>query len=99
MKRLDLFELGSLTFEAPDVGRFPCINLAYRAGREGGLVPGVLNVANEVANERFRKNEIGFKDVAAFIERALDDFSGNGRVTMENILETDRVTREKVRNF
>uniref|UniRef100_B8DS97 1-deoxy-D-xylulose 5-phosphate reductoisomerase n=1 Tax=Nitratidesulfovibrio vulgaris (strain DSM 19637 / Miyazaki F) TaxID=883 RepID=B8DS97_NITV9 len=75
---LDLVRAGSLTFEAPDLSSFPCLALARRvlareAGSPGGAaLPVVLNAANEVAVDLFLHGRIGFMDIPALIERALD---------------------------
>lgn len=69
---LDLPALGAMTFERPDPEAFPCLQYAYDATRAGGTAPTVLNAANEVAVARFLKDEIGFLDIPASIEAALD---------------------------
>ena len=63
LRPLNLAEVGSLTFEAPDHGRFPALELARWAGNEGGTLPAVLNAANEVAVEAFIEGKIGFADI------------------------------------
>jgi 1-deoxy-D-xylulose-5-phosphate reductoisomerase len=70
--RLDLAELGELTFEAPDERTFPCLRLAREAAAAGGTAPCVLNAANEMAVQAFLDGEIGFTAIAEVIERALD---------------------------
>jgi 1-deoxy-D-xylulose-5-phosphate reductoisomerase len=67
--RLDLAAIGSLTFEAPDLERFPCLRLAMTALARGGALPAVLNAANEVAVEAFLAGKIGFGGIAALVER------------------------------
>jgi 1-deoxy-D-xylulose-5-phosphate reductoisomerase len=62
---LDLAGLGGLTFEEPDLERFPCLDLAFQALRMGGTAPAALNAANEVAVDAFLKGRIGFCDIAA----------------------------------
>ena len=69
--RLNLAKLGSLTFEAPDLTRFPCLALAQAALRAGGAAPTILNAANEIAVARFLAGEIGFLDIAAIVEHTL----------------------------
>ncbi len=68
---LDITRAGSLEFHAPDVERFPCLRLAYRALEHGGAWPVVLNAANEAAVEAFLGGRIGFQSIPVVIERAL----------------------------
>jgi 1-deoxy-D-xylulose-5-phosphate reductoisomerase len=72
LKRLDLADLGQLTFERPDEETFPCLRLAREAAAAGGTAPCVLNAANEMAVQAFLDGEIGFTAIAEVIERALD---------------------------
>lgn len=83
--RLDLADLGSLTFERPDLGRFPCLGLARAALTAGGAQPTVLNAANEVAVEAFLARRIGFAGIPALVEAVLE------RVSTENLSEPDSV--------
>jgi 1-deoxy-D-xylulose-5-phosphate reductoisomerase len=76
LERLDLAKVGQLNFEAPDLEAFACLALAYRAGREGGAGPAVLNAANEVAVDHFLNGRIRFDQIASVVETALDDCSG-----------------------
>ncbi|MDX2233777.1 MAG: 1-deoxy-D-xylulose-5-phosphate reductoisomerase [Hyphomonadaceae bacterium] len=69
--RLDLAAIGALTFEAPDLGRFPALRLAREALRVGGLAPAALNAANETAVEGFLAGRIGFLDIAAVVDDVL----------------------------
>ena len=70
--RLDLGQLGRLTFEPPDPVRFPALDLARQALRSGGAAPGLLNAANEVAVEAFLDRRIGYLDIAAIVSETLD---------------------------
>ncbi|MEY6431646.1 1-deoxy-D-xylulose-5-phosphate reductoisomerase [Thioalkalicoccus limnaeus] len=69
---LDLFAVGRLDFQPPDLTRFPCLRLAYEAAAAGGTAPAVLNAANEVAVAAFLDRRIGFTDIARTVERTLD---------------------------
>ena len=69
---LDLGRLGSLQFEAPDLQRFPCLGLAREALRGGGVLPNVLNAANEIAVEAFLNGRLRFTGIATLIEKTLD---------------------------
>ena len=90
---LDLARIGALHFEAPDLGRFPCLRLAYEALNAGGWAPAVLNAANEVAVERFLSGAIGFTEIPQLIETVLARCE-TGRVdVLEDVLEADRAAR------
>lgn len=78
VKPLDLAALGTLTFEAPDRDRFPCLPLAEAALRRGNGAPCVLNAANEVAVEAFLAGRIGFLDIVRTVEATLDAIDGAG---------------------
>ncbi len=73
-KQLDLVQVGSLTFKEPDRQKYPCMELAYGAGRAGGLMPAVLNAANEQAVALFIEEKISFLDIRRVIEKACDRF-------------------------
>jgi 1-deoxy-D-xylulose-5-phosphate reductoisomerase len=70
-RRLDFSQLGALTFEAPDVQRFPALRLAREALQVGGLAPTILNAANEVAVGSFLAGRIGFLDIVRTVEETL----------------------------
>ncbi|MCL6637443.1 MAG: 1-deoxy-D-xylulose-5-phosphate reductoisomerase [Alicyclobacillus sp.] len=87
--RLNLLQLQALTFEAPDVSRFPCLRLAYEAGRAGGFAPCVLNAANEVAVAAFLAGRIRFTAIPHVVESALAaDISGQPD-ELDEIVEMD----------
>lgn len=99
-KPLNLAEIGELTFKAPDREKYPCIQLAYDAGRMGGTMTAVLNAANEAANDMFRADVgLGFLDIPKLIEGAMEahkeDFKVND-VTLDDILSCDTWAREYV---
>ncbi|MFR4008527.1 MAG: hypothetical protein ACLT0Y_04025 [Christensenellales bacterium] len=66
-KAVDFLSLGQLHFEAPDTNRFPCLALAYEAGRQGGMSPIAFNAANEAAVVRYQAHKIGFYEIAEII--------------------------------
>lgn len=76
--RLDLAAIGALTFEAPDLTRFPALRLAREALQTGGLAPAALNAANESAVEGFLAGRIGFLDIAAVVEEVLQNWDAGG---------------------
>jgi 1-deoxy-D-xylulose-5-phosphate reductoisomerase len=93
---LDLVSAGSLTFEAPDLKRFPALGLARASLREGGALPAVLNAANEVAVEAYLDDRIGFYDLSALCEATLEAASRASFAPprcVEDMLEIDRWAR------
>jgi 1-deoxy-D-xylulose-5-phosphate reductoisomerase len=91
-KRLDLAEVGRLTFEAPDPQRFPALRLAREAlERSGG--PTVLNAANETAVHAFLAGRIGFLDIAATVERTLERMPDVNLDSLEDVYNLDSVAR------
>lgn len=96
--RLDLSQLGRLDFEEPDRERFPCLKLAYDAGRAGGLYPAVLSAADDEAVAAFLRGTIAFTRIPEIIGEALDAFAGNAGVTLDAIAASDRWARAFVRN-
>ncbi|MEB3175331.1 MAG: 1-deoxy-D-xylulose-5-phosphate reductoisomerase [Cyanobacteriota bacterium] len=93
---LDLVKAGSLTFRAPDHAKYPCMELAYAAGRAGGAMPAVLNAANEQAVALFLEERIGYLDIARVIETVCAEFERHNTQTpdLETILEADRWARQ-----
>lgn len=92
-KRVDLFQLGQLTFEKPDADAFPGLALAYRAARTGGSMPTVYNAANEIAVERFLKGTLSYLGIADLIGEAMAQHRAVPHPTVEEILETEREAR------
>lgn len=98
VERLDLAKVGKLTFEAPDHARYPALGIAQRVMQEGGLAGAVFNAAKERALDGFIAGEIGFLEMAQVVSRTLDKMSSrdglqNAHVTLDNVLETDRLAR------
>jgi 1-deoxy-D-xylulose-5-phosphate reductoisomerase len=90
---LDLAALSTLHFEPPDLDRFPCIPLAYRALREGGTLPAAMNAANEEAVRAFIEERICLTDIARVIEAVMDGHSTKPVSDLETVLDTDRAAR------
>ena len=90
---LDLFEVATMHFEPPDTDRFPCLSLAYRALREGGSAPAVLNAANEVAVQRFLEGRLGFLDIVRTIVRAMDQVPSCRLETLDDVFAADAEAR------
>jgi 1-deoxy-D-xylulose-5-phosphate reductoisomerase len=90
---LDLARLSSLHFEAPDLERFPCISLAYRALRTGGTLPAAMNAANEEAVEAFIGERISFADIPQVIKGVMDEHRTADIKDLETVVEADRSAR------
>lgn len=97
-EQLDLVKAGDLTFRKPDHEKYPCMQLAYAAGREGGLMPAVLNAANEQAVALFLAEKIGFLDIPRLIEIVCDRFSSQNTRSpnLEDILSADQWARQAI---
>ena len=93
---LDFYKIKNLTFEEPDIKTFKALNLAYEAGKIGGLMPTILNGANEVCVDLFLKEKIAFLQIADIIEETMDKLYKEKEVTLENILEMDLKTRQYI---
>ncbi|MGI0487916.1 1-deoxy-D-xylulose-5-phosphate reductoisomerase [Pantanalinema rosaneae CENA516] len=95
---LDLVKIGSLTFREPDHQKYPCMQLAYAAGRAGGCMPAVLNAANEQAVALFLDEKIQFLDIPRLIEQTCDRYHRQNRSTptLDDILAADRWARQEV---
>ncbi len=98
VERLDLAKIGSLSFEAPDDARYPALAIARRVMDEGGMSGAVFNAAKERALDGFIAGEIGFLDMARVVDVTLDKMSSsdglqNAALSLDNILETDRLAR------
>ncbi|HEU4708990.1 MAG TPA: 1-deoxy-D-xylulose-5-phosphate reductoisomerase [Methylophilaceae bacterium] len=91
---LDLMKVARLDFEAPDVGRFPCLRLAYDALKHGDTAPAILNAANEVAVAAFLERKIGFMDIPRLIEAVLQEAHIPSADTLENVIDADKAARE-----
>jgi 1-deoxy-D-xylulose-5-phosphate reductoisomerase len=97
--RMDLAAMGQLTFEAPDTGRFPAIELARAALRAGGAAPAAMNAANELAVAAFLDRRLGFLDIARAVSETLDRMNGQGDLTegANDALETAMMTDASAR--
>lgn len=91
--RADLLALKDLTFEQPDLHRFPNLALAYEAMHRGGNMPCVLNAANEVVNLAFRQGRCGFLQMSDIIEATMDKAAFIAKPTYEDYVQTDKEAR------
>ena len=92
-ERLDFARLGQMTFEAPDMTRFPCLRMAIEAQRAGGVMPVALNGANEVAVAAFLRDEIPFGGIARLVQAVLDQTENRPVARVEDVYEADRLAR------
>ncbi len=95
---LDIFAVGQMDFEPPSYERFPCLRLAYEAIKAGGVMPAVLNAANEIAVESFLNEQIRFTDIAVVIEQTLQEFSPTSAQTLDQVLAADQQARQMAQN-
>lgn len=93
-KRLDLFEVGTLTFEKPDTDTFYGLALAYKAMEAGGNMPTVYNAANERAVAKFLSGDIAFMEITRIIAEAMEAITFADEPVLEEILDTERATYE-----
>ena len=92
--RLDLFATKQLTFEEPDLQRFPNLRLAYEAMEKGGNMPCILNAANEVVNLAFREGRCGFLQMSEVIAETMAKTTFITEPTYEDYVQTDRLARQ-----
>jgi len=93
-----LVKAGTLTFREPDHQKYPCMQLAYAAGRAGGCMPAVLNAANEQAVALFLDEKIQFLDIPRLIERVCDRYQALNRPdpSLDEIIDADRWARQAI---
>lgn len=91
---IDWTDLARLDFEPPDRTAFPCLDLAYRAGRAGGLAPATLNAANEVAVQAFLDGRIRWVDIPDVLSAVLDRHDGGTATTLDDVLDADATARK-----
>jgi 1-deoxy-D-xylulose-5-phosphate reductoisomerase len=101
--RIDWTTLGRLDFELPDLEAFPCLALAYAAGRAGGTAPAWISAANEVAVEAFLEGQIAWRDIAAAIAATLDRHDGAPATDAAAVIDADsqarRIAHEELNSF
>jgi 1-deoxy-D-xylulose-5-phosphate reductoisomerase len=92
---LDLFSVQTLTFQEPDLGRFPCLDLAFTACKAGGTMPAVLNASNEVAVQAFLDNRIPFLGISRLVDKVMQDHELAQATELEAILAADTWARTR----
>jgi len=95
----DFVSIGALTFEEPDLEKFPCLALAYRACETDGTLPAVLNAANEAAVEAFLGKRISFLKIPEVIRGTMEQHTVITDPTLQDILQADRWAREQARDL
>jgi len=99
VKQLDLTKEAALEFHPPDMKKFKCLELAYKALSEGKSAPGTLNAANEVAVDAFLNNRVGFLDIPKIIEKTLNEAPSQNLDTLEGVVENDQLSRQIALSF
>ena len=92
---LNLGQIGKLDFQEPDFEKFPCLGLAFEAGKMGGVAPAVLNAANEVAVDAFLKEKVRYIDIPVIVEKCLLKSDRCDHPSLNEILEFDKDARER----
>ena len=98
-RSFDFVKAARLDFEEPDFEKFPCLKLAFAAGKEGGTLPVVMNAANEEAVYLFLQNKISLWEIYEITKRMMGEHKNIPNPSLEEILEQDTIPREKTRNF
>jgi 1-deoxy-D-xylulose-5-phosphate reductoisomerase len=97
VKSLNLAEIRTLTFQEPDLEKFPSLKLGWRAAELGGTMGSVLNAANEVAVDRFVKKEISFLQIFETVKSVMDRHTLVAHPTLEDVLKADAWARQEAR--
>ena len=101
--RIDWTNLGRLDFEPPDLEAFPCLALAYAAGRSGGTAPAWISAANEVAVDAFLNGQIAWREIASVIAATLDRHDGAPATDADAVIDADsqarRIAHEELNSF
>jgi 1-deoxy-D-xylulose-5-phosphate reductoisomerase len=92
--KLKLYEISSLTFEKPDMDKFPLLRLAYDAGRIGNSMPVVLNASNEIAVNSFLMEKISYIDIYKYVSETIEKHNIINNPTYEEIIEIDKWARK-----
>lgn len=96
---LNIFDVKQMDFEEPNLQRFPCLRLAYEAIKAGGIMPTVLNAANEIAVDAFLNERVRFTDIAVIIEKTMSEFNADSADSLEIVLQADQQARASAQNI
>ena len=94
--RLDFKTISSLNFEVPNIEVFSCLKYAFEAGKVGGLMPAILNGANEAAVDLFLNRKIEYLDIERIIKECMEKFNYKEDITLENVIAKDKEVREYI---
>ena len=97
-EKLDFYKINELNFYKPDTDVFRCLKLAYKAGKMGGLMPTILNGANEVCVDLFLNEKIKYLDIPTIVEECMEVFKNDMEVSLRNIIDLDKSVREYIMN-
>ncbi len=89
-------DLINMSFQPMDETRYPLLRLAYQVGREGGLLPTVMNAANEAAVKLFLKKKISFLDIEKIVMKTVSDFHNKNNPTLEDIILVDQLIQKQI---
>ncbi len=95
LEPLDFAKISQLTFEEPDLEKFPCLALAYKALKIGGTMPAALNAANEIAVQAFLDDKVRLSDIPKIIESVMNEHETQPVVNLETVLAADQTARKK----
>jgi 1-deoxy-D-xylulose-5-phosphate reductoisomerase len=90
---LNIFNVRRMDFEEPNLERFPCLRLAYKAIEAGGTMPAVLNAANEIAVDAFLNRRVRFTDIPVIIEHCMEAIDAKAADSLEIVLDQDKLAR------
>ncbi|KKB63198.1 1-deoxy-D-xylulose 5-phosphate reductoisomerase [Robbsia andropogonis] len=94
---LDLAAIGQLQFEKPDLGRFPCLRLAFASLRQGGTASAAMNAANEIAVDAFLAGQLRFTDIATVVEAVMNAMTHGAATRLEDVFAADEAARSEAR--
>lgn len=97
--RLNLAQINDLSFELPDLDRFPCLDIAFEAMRAGGSAPVTLNAANEIAVDAFLHEKIGFSQIPALVGQVMEHIGVTAVKNLEDVLDQDRQARHAAQRW
>ena len=97
-EKLDFYKINELNFYKPDTEVFRCLKLAYKVGKMGGLMPTILNGANEVCVDLFLNEKIKYLDIPTIVEECMEVFKNDMEVSLRNIIDLDKSVREYIMN-
>lgn len=98
VEKLDVYNMGNLTFEKPDFEKFRGLKLAYEAGKLGGIMPTIFNASNEVAVNMFLNNHIKYLEIVDIVEECMNKFENKSIKDVEDILNAEAKVRSFIKN-